>query len=245
MRTRGRTRRYAGVLGAALAVAGLALGIGAVQVLATGSSLPSHDTAELAGSPAAEVVRLDVGPVGTAAVKACLSPDFAAGPEQVTVAYGVEQRTRTGSAPVLVLRNRAGETLLCDQFGRDRPARAPAPHATRRHPVAFASTGRRVWTCDGHTIRRFVMTEWLSTAPAVRSVRLRFVVDGAAGPWFVTRPANGLAHLGVWLDGPVPRGTRVVVQQQVRGAHGRLVRQHVLPGRERLVGCLGGSAQIG
>ncbi len=243
--TRGMSRRNAGVLVAALAVAGVALGVGAVQVHATD---PGTDpaVARLAGSPA-RTVGLDLGPASPPAVKACLSPDFGTDPAQVSVVYGVEQRTASGAAAVYVLRNETGETRLCDQFGGDYPAQEPAPRATRRHPVAFYSTGRRAWTCapDGHTVDRFVMTEWLSTAPRVHSLRLRFVVDGEPGPWFTTRAAHGFAHLTGWLEGPVSPGTPMSVQQQARDTRGRVVQQRTLPAHERLVGCAGGSAQIG
>lgn len=241
--TRGGTRRHAAVLGAALAVAGVALGVGALQVRATDPPGPDP-SAQLAGS-STDTVDLDLGPASRAAVRPCLSPDFGTDPAQISVVYGVRQRTGSRPAPALVLRNPAGLTRLCDQYGGDYPAQAPAPVATRRHPVAFFSTGRRLWTCDGRTVDRFVMTEWLSTAPRVRAVRLRFVVDGQPGPWFTTRPEHGFAHLTGWLAGPMAAGTPMAVQQQVRDAHGRVVRQGVLPHHERLPGCAGGSAQIG
>ncbi|MGN6130285.1 MAG: hypothetical protein ACTHOK_08080 [Nocardioidaceae bacterium] len=240
--TRRTTRRQAVVLAAALAVAGVALGVGALQVHATD---PGPDAAaQLADSPS-HAVALDLGPASPASVKRCLSPDFGTDPAQISVVYGVRQRTGSGAAPAFVLRNAAGVTRLCDQYGGDFPAQAPAPVATRRHPVTFFSSGRRIWTCDGRTVDRFVTTEWLSTAPRVRSVRLRFVVGGRPGPWFTTRPQHGFAHLTGWLEGPVAHHTPMAVQQQVRDGHGRPVKQHVLPKRERLLGCAGGSAQIG
>lgn len=241
--TRGATRRHAAVLGAALAVAGVALGVGALQVRATDPPGPDA-AARLAGSPV-ERIDLDLGPASPESVRPCLSPDFGTDPAQISVRYGVRQRTGHGPAPVFVLRNPAGLTRLCDQYGGDYPAQAPAPVATRRHPVAFLSTGRRTWTCDGRTVDRFVMTEWLSTAPRVRSVRLRFVVGQEPGPWFTTHPEHGFAHLSGWLAGPVAAGTPMAVQQQALDAGGRPVMQRVLPRRERLPGCAGGSAQIG
>src|SRR5690348_1536161 len=130
--TRGFSRRNAGVIAAALAVAGVALGVGALQVRATDPG--PAPAAQLAGSPAG-VVDLDLGPASADTVKRCLSPDFGTDPAQVSVLYGVRQRTGSGAAPVLVLRNAAGMTRLCDQYGGDYPAQAPAPVATRRNPV--------------------------------------------------------------------------------------------------------------
>ncbi len=248
---RAPARGHRGVVAATvLTVAAVVLGLGVLR-----GGPPGHDghgdaAARLAGSPTAAgepTLDLDLGPTGPADVTGCLSPDFAGDPAQVTVLYGVRQRTHDGSVPVLVLRNRAGEVRLCDQFGGDYPAQAPPDRATAAEPVAFYSNGRRDWNCQQRTgtLRRFTLTEWLATASAVNSVRVRFVVNGRPGPWFTTRPVDGLAHLQGWLDGPLHRSARVVVEHQVLDAQGGTVTQTTLPSNQRVAGCSGGSAQIG
>lgn len=237
------------VVAVVLAVGALLLGIGAVKVLAPGGAEDRPaSAARLAGaSPASgDTIGLDLGPVTQADVAACLAPGFAGDPAEVTVVYGVEQRTHDGSVPVMVLRNQAGQIRLCDQFGGDYPAEAP-PEATAAKAVAFLSSGRRDWNCEQRTrtLRRFTMTEWLSTSPEVDALRLRFVVDGVPGPWFTTRPVDGHAHLLGWLDGPLARGARLAVQQRVLDVHGSPVTQTTLPRSQRLPGCSGGSVQIG
>ncbi len=252
---RTRSRRGTAVATAvavAVAVAGVVVGIaGAASLGSTADPGPRASARLSHGSPSPSsgdpsTVDLDLGPVSTSDVAGCLTKGFAADPAEVTVAYGVEQRTVTGTVPVLILRNRAGQVRLCDQSGRDSPATSPAPTATERRPVAFYSTGRRDWSCtSGDRLRRFTLTEWLSTAPSVDTVRVRFLVDGTPGPWFRTRAVGGFAHLAAWLDGPLSRGTRITLQHQVLDAAGGPVAQRALPSVQRLDGCSGGSAQIG
>ncbi len=253
-RAPGRRRRRGAVAGTALAVGALVLGIGAVRLLASGDRPEAGDSARLADgsplpadAPGLDRGSIDRGSIGRADVAGCLAPDFATDPALVTVLYGVRQKTPDGSVPVLILRNRAGRIRLCDEFGGDYLAQLPPERATAANPVAFYSTGRRDWNCEQRTqkLRRFTMTEWLSTSAPVHTVRLRFVVDGTPGAWFATRAANGFAHLQAWLDGPLPRGTRLAVQQEVLDATGAPVAQTMLPAGQRLPGCTAGSVQIG
>lgn len=198
-----------------------------------------HDTAAPASSTA-------TGPSADPAdVAACLVPDFATDPAEVTVVYSQLQQAPRGTTPVMVLRNAAGEIRLCDLFGGDNPAVAPPGRATTAEPVAFYASGRRDWDCAGRALHRFTLSEWLSVADPVRTVRLRFVVDGAARPWFSTSAVDGLAHLQAWLDGPVDPHTHVLLQQQALDAGGTRIAQSALPASQRLPGCQGGSAQIG
>ncbi|NUS50443.1 MAG: hypothetical protein HOQ22_05300, partial [Nocardioidaceae bacterium] len=199
--------------------------------------------------PPADVVDLDRGPVGDASVTACLTPGFATSADQVEVRYARTQATDTGTAAVLVLRNRAGDLRLCDAYGADAPAVAPVPVATDAEPVVFLSTGRATWSCRGadRVLESFRSSTWLAVAPAVRTVQQRFWVGDVPGPWFRTRARDGYAHLQTWLTGPEPAGTRFAVQYRVLGADGADVPQHALPtGRRALPGCgSGGSAEIG
>jgi hypothetical protein len=252
MATTGRSvaaRRRVVVVVTALAVAALVVGLSVVRLLAPDSA---HRTpaAQLADGPTtggAASIQLDVGSPGSGAVADCLGRGFATDPADVTVLYGVQQRTVSGEVPVLVLRNAAGELRLCDGFGPDSPAQVPVPTATAQRPVAFLSNGRRDWDCapGSRDLRGFTITEWLSVAPQVDTVQLRFVVDGVAGPWFVTAAHDGVVHLTGWLHGPQPPSARVLVQHRILDAAGDPVAQRALPASQRLSGCAGGSAQIG
>ena len=209
---------------------------------AAGPSSASPSSARRYGGPT-----IDMGPVTDPGdVSGCLAEDFATDPAQVTVVYGERQRTRTGSSPVLVLRNEAGAIRLCDMFGGDYPAQLPLPHASATTPVAYFSTGRREWSCaeSTHRLQLFQVSAWLSVNDTVDAVRLRFVVDGTPGPWFATSAANGLAHLQAWLADPQPPSARIVLQQQALDADGATIAS-VLPAAQVLPGCETGSAQIG
>lgn len=215
---------------------------------AAGPATPGHH--RTSGAPVPTSTSADLGPVtDPAEVKDCLAPGFATDTADVAVVYGVTQKTPDGSSPVLVLRNATGQTRLCDLFGGDYPAMSPLPQADADHPVVFYSTGRRDWTCeqDTHALKRFTVTEWLSVADPVASVRLRFVVGGTPGDWVTTDARDGFVHLQAWLDGPVRHGTSLAMQQQVLDHQGNLVSHTVLPRTQRLPGCGpgSGSATIG
>lgn len=233
------TRRHGAVaLSVVLTAGGLVSGLGTVP-----SVLPVASAARTQG-----VLNLDLGPVTRrAAVARCLTPGFATRPAQVSVLYGVRQKLPRGSVAVLILRNRTGTVRLCDQFGGDYLAQLPPPRATPTKPVAFYSTGRRDWNCEQSTqrLRRFTMTQWLSTRPVVHSIRLRFVVNGVPRRWFATRPVNGFAHVQAWLSGPLPRSARLAVEQRALDGQGRALRHTPLPAHQRLPGCTNGSVQIG
>jgi hypothetical protein len=230
---------------AAFAVAAIVLGVAGVSLIAPAGP-EKAGSARLTDSPTAAAVRLDIGPVEPTAVDGCLTPGFAASPDTVEVLYAVQQRTRTGSAPVLVLRNEAGDLLLCDQYGPDSPAVSPLPRPTRVAPVVFLGNGRQDWDCTpGGALRGLGPTDCLAVGPGVRRVKVRIVVDGVPGPWHVAKSRNGYVHLAAWLEGPLPRRTRLAVDHRVLGAHGRQVSQDALPDRHPLAGCGGGPAMIG
>jgi hypothetical protein len=236
---------------AAAVAAAVLLTVGVTASLGHRSGGPDTATQASAGTtgtapPVRSVVDLDQGPVTDPAdVAACLAPDFATDPAEVAVVYSQRQLAPAGTTPVLVLRNRAGELRLCDVFGGDHPASAPPGRATAKHLVAFFSNGRRDWHCAGHTLQRFVLSEWLSVGDPVHTVRLRFVVDGKPGPWFRTAAHGGLVHVQAWLDGPVHPGGTVRLQHRVLAADGTPVARSVLPHSQRLPGCEGGDVQIG
>jgi hypothetical protein len=244
------TRPHAAVvLAVVLTVGALVSGPGATSATrgaltaATASTRPVAFAARTGGA-----LDLDLRPVTRrATIARCLVAGFATRPGQVSVLYGVRQKLPRGSVAVLILRNRAGRVRLCDRFGGDYPAQLPAPRATRTRPVVFYSTGRRYWSCEQSTqrLRRFTLTQWLSTRPVVHSVRLRFVVNGVPRRWFATRPVNGFAHVQAWLSGPLPRSARLAVEQRALDGQGRVLRHTRLPAHQRLAGCTNGSVQIG
>ena len=237
--------RFVPVLSTALVVAALLVGIGSLRTLFSDSG---GQQGRPSTPPVADVTDLDVGTVADNRLAGCMLPDFAADASRVEVVYGVRQRRLGGSSPVLVARNPAGDLLLCDQFGADRPAEAPAA-GTASQPVAYLSTGRSAWSCGGFddVLRSFQMSTWLAVSSDVHAVQQRYWVDGVPGPWFSTRARNGYAHLQTWLVGPEPAGSRFAEQYRVLDASGRGLRQTALPTRQKpLVGCAGnGPAEIG
>jgi len=230
---------------AAFAVGAIVLGIAGVSLIAP-SGPEQTGSARLTDSPTADAVLLDIGPVGPAAVEGCLSPGFATSAAAVEVLYAVQQQTRVGSVPVLVLRNEGGDLLLCDEYGPDAPAASPLPVPGPDQPVVFLGNGRQDWDCTpGGALRRLGTTDWLAVSSDVRRVKVRIVVDGVPGPWHVARARNGYVHVAAWLEGPLPRRTRLAVDHRVLAADGRPVPQDALPDRQRLAGCGGGPAIIG
>ncbi|QNN54068.1 hypothetical protein [Nocardioides mesophilus] len=217
---------------------------------ASGGPASAAPTGSSGTGPAAAAegsIDLDLGLADAAAVTGCLDglAGFATDPTAVQVRYGMQQRSATGSTPVLVLENADGDLLLCDAFGSDRPAQLPVPAASEDRPVAFLSSGRSAWDCDGDAVTGYTSSTWLAVSGAVARVEQRYVVDGAAGPWFTTAPHDGIAHLQTWL-GPQPAGTALEVESRVLDAAGDPVPQSTLPaGPAPLTGCAGGDAQIG
>jgi len=229
------------VVGVAMLVAALVLGVGVVKKLSRADDPPARGAAGLsaAESPAG-VTDLDLGPTDARERAACAAPGFD------EVLYAERQLRFGGTSGVLVLRNAAGQVRLCDRFGSDTPSEAPLPTPTNDDPVVFLSNGRSAWTCDGTTLQRFEQSTWLAVTPDVATVRERFWVDGVPGTWFQTAAQGGYAHLQTWLQGPRP-DSRYAQQFQVLDAGGAVVPQTALPtGRTPLSGCRQhGSAEIG
>ena len=241
-------QRLLPTLGIAVLVGILVIGAAWLKALSLDEETPAAPP--VAGPPAnSGTTRLDLGATSSADVLTCLTPEFAADAAQVKVLYGVKQARLGGSSPVLILRNAAGDVRLCDQFGSDSPAEAPLPTASSDRPVAFLSTGRSTWTCQGSTqvLDRFEKTTWLVVSPEVASVRQRYLVDGVATPWFESTAVGGYVHLQSWLEGPQPAETTYAEQFRVLDASGDDVHQTALPTTPTpLPGCSGGgSAQIG
>lgn len=216
-------------------------------LLAMGIVGPSRSeedpAANLAGT--GNAISLDVGTVDDRAVAACLVDDFADEPDEVDVSYAVEQRTATGSVPVLVLRNGLGHVLLCDAFGPTRPATVPQPVATPARPAVLFTSDSRQWDCTGDRLRSFTMSTWLSVTEPVTRGQLRFVVDGEPGPWFTSAARNGFVHLQAWLS-DLPRDAEVAVQLRTLDADGEPVASSGLPGKPTQVGsCPGRRTAIG
>lgn len=245
-----RLPRIAAALAAALAV-GVVL-VGGAAMTGTGTV----DPGTVGGTTGSDVApagtpdeMLDLRPLtaeDTDEIAECLIPDFASSPADVTVRYGVEQATATGSSPVLVLENADGGLLLCDMEGSDRPAVLPVPSVSAEAPVVFLSNGRTTWDCDGTTLEGLRTTTWLAVSDEVATVRARTWVDGAAGPWFTTAARDGVSHLQTWLTGPRPADTTLRTETQVLDADGMPVDQDAVPtGPQDLAACTNGDATIG
>ncbi len=184
-------------------------------------------------------ISLDVAPLTKlAALEHCATRSFAAHPDSVRVLYGVRQLTALGSSRTFVLRNGAGKVLLCDRFGRDRPAVLPLPTTSTSRPAVFLTTGQRRWSCEGTTLRSFRMTSWLRVQAPVRSARVRYTLDGVPGPWFTAARHGRFIHLQSWV-GSAAAGTDVLrVEMQVLDRTGSPVGVRGIPsGPRRLDGC--------
>jgi len=240
------------VLAAVALVAAVVLGATVLRSLSLDKDRAESGAASRPTSQKSEAdptVAIDRGATTQADVASCLTPEFATDAGQVDVLYGEVQATSSGTAPVLVLRNQAGDLRLCDVFGGDVPAEAPVPAATQADPVVFVSNGRSAWSCEGtdKVLKSFQMTSWLSVSSDVRTVQQRFYVNGVPGPWFTTSAHGGYAHLQSWLEGPEPASSRYAVEYRVLDASGAVAPQKALPtGKKPLPGCTsGGSAEIG
>lgn len=245
-----RLPRTAAALTAAVAVGVIVVGGAAM----TGTGTVDRGT--LTGTTGSDVAptgtpdeMLDVRPLtaeDTDEIAGCLTSDFASSPAEVTVRYGVEQTTATGSIPVLVLENADGDLLLCDAEGTDRPAVAPVPRPSADAPVVFLSNGRTAWDCDGATLEQLRTTTWLAVSDDVATVRQRTWVDSEAGPWFTTAARDGISHLQTWLVGPLPADVTLRTETQVLDAGGAPVDQDAVPtGPQDLAACSNGDTAIG
>lgn len=239
--------RHGAVVASSLTVAVIVLGIASVKLGDTTKASPPT-TAELSAGTDEPILDLDLGPLtGPPAGSVCTAPDVDAGSPEVELLYGMRQKSASGSGPVLLLRDGAGDLLMCDVAGPDRPAQLPLPQASSAEPVVFLTNGRSRWECTGETLDRYTSTTWLAVTPDVDRVQQRFVVDGAPGPWFTTHAAGGYAHLQTWLDGPVAGDTRLSTEYRVLDAAGEPVRQSALESAADLPGgCSdGGDVTIG
>ncbi len=243
MRNRRTSQGVAVVAAAALGVAVAVVGVSALRDSGSGTA-----TAGPAAEPTVlgdELLVLDRGVVSDVdAVRSCATKAFA-GPRPVEVMYGVRQLDADSEAPVVVLRNAAGELRLCDAAGPDSPAQAPVPSASEAEPVVFLGA-RAAWDCTRARLDRYSAATWLAVDDQVATVRQRLWVDGEPGPWFTTEAVNGFAHVAAWEDGPLPKGTELAAQYDVLDADGGAVAQDALPVDPEPVGwCEDGDVQIG
>lgn len=202
--------------------------------------------AGLAASASADVNELDVsGNVTDEDILACLTRPFARSLDEVTVLYSTIQQVEGGEAPVLVLRNTAGELRLCDSNGGDYPSVAPVEYADAATPVRYLANGRMAWDCDGTKLTGFQVTQWYSVAPAVDRAELRFIIDGTTGPWFSAKASGGFVHVHGWL-GEQTDGAKVELQSRLLDANGASVAQNEVPtDAQPVMDCDGRSIQIG
>jgi len=193
----------------------------------------------LASSPGDSIVKIDVSrDVTDAQIEAC-------SPGETEVLYSAVQKTESGDQSVLVLRTESGDLRLCDSFGSDAPSVAPLTYADAAHPVTFLSNGRQAWDCDGTRLAGFAISHWLSVNDAVDRVELRFVIDGATGPWFSSDAQHGIVHVHAWLS-QQNAGANVAVQARVLDARGHLVPQSTLPTEPQpIMGCNDSTVQVG
>jgi len=229
----------------AVAVACLLLLVSWLASNFTGAKEGTELTASGA-SPDDAVLDIDISPVVSAAdVQSCLVDSFATSPVDVKVRYSEIQKSERGDYPVLVLENRAGDLRLCDSFGGDRPSVAPLAYADAGKPVTFLSNGRQAWDCNGNTLAGFAVSQWLSVAPAVSRVQMRFVVNHSPGPWFSTEAQKGFAHLHAWLSDEGP-GVDLQWQVRVLDSKGALVEQQAFSTEpQALTGCDAGTLDLG
>ncbi|HET7735923.1 MAG TPA: hypothetical protein VFK52_08125 [Nocardioidaceae bacterium] len=169
-----------------------------------GRSVTEAETpaAGLSSSPTPDAVTpLDVDDqVTDDQIRSCLTRGFAPSLADVDVLYSTIQKTETGTAPVMILRNADGDLRLCDANGGDYPSQLPITYADSDTPIRHLTNGRMGWNCEGQAIEEFTVTRWFSVAPAVDRVELRFVVDGAAGRWFSAKAEDGFVHVHGWLN---------------------------------------------
>jgi hypothetical protein len=190
----------------------------------------------LAGGPAQGAADLDIdlGRVGkAAALSGCASKSFVDGrPGRLEVRYGVKQRTPAGSRNTFVLRNHAGKWRFCDFFGPDRPSVLPMPRPSMSRPAVHATNPKREFRCTGDTLTRFRTNAFLRVQDPVGSARMRYFVDGVAGPWFVTERQRRFVHLQSWLL-DVPKSSTLKIQMQVLNRAGNVMSIRGLPSRPR------------
>jgi hypothetical protein len=185
-------------------------------------------------------VMLDRGALGKpAALRTCATRSFVAGkPGALRVRYGMKQRTPKSTRGSFVLRNHAGQFMFCDMFGRDYPAVLPMPDSSRKRPAVHVTNSRRDWRCSAESLTRFRTNAWFKVQDPVRSARMRYWVDGVAGPWYVSQRQGRFLHLQSWLLDP-PEGAALKIQTQVRNGAGQVVQVRGIPSGPRplLVTC--------
>ena len=143
-----------------------------------------------------------------------------------------------------ILRNDDGDLRLCDANGGDYPSQVPIEYADAANPIRHLTNGRMGWDCDGKRLEAFNVTRWFSVTPAVANVGLRFVVDGAAGPWFSADAKNGFVHVHGWLD-EQQADTAVHLQVRVLDAQGNNVPQtEIATAPQPVMACDGSSVEI-
>jgi len=211
-------------------------------------SVADRDTpaADLSSSPSSDaVLALDLpGDVTDAQVRACLTRAFAPSVADVEVLYSTIQKTETGQSAVLILRNDAGTLRLCDANGGDYPSQLPIEYADAATPIRHLTNGRMGWDCNGNKLDAFNVTRWFSVAAGVDRVELRFVVDGAAGPWFSAQAKEGFVHVHGWLD-QQEVGAAVHVQVRVLDTNGVSVPQtEIATAPQPVMACDGSDVEI-
>jgi hypothetical protein len=192
-------------------------------------------TSDVAGSP--EEIHLDVEPLQHDTAATLCGPD---GFGDAQVLFAQRQVSPIGPAPAILVENDRGDWWACDRYGGSAPATLPVPLATSNDAAVPFTTGWRSWDCEGTVLHRLQIGEWFSTAPEVATLRTRFVVDGAPGPWFSTSAYDGFAHLQAWLEGDLPAGTRIVLEHGFSDADGLEVETGMSQSGEPLPDCSDG-----
>jgi hypothetical protein len=206
--------------------------------VAGGVAAPGLATASTTSDRAVTDIALDVADLGkVVALKYCATKTFAANPDSVRVLYGVRQLTPTSASRTFVLRNGAGKVMMCDLFGRDRPAVLPLPSTTASRPAVFFTNGQRRWSCDGTVMKSFRMTNWLKVQDPVKSARVRYSVGAVEGPWFTAARQGRFIHLQSWLFNTLPTDTLKVELQLLDRAGNPVTVPGMPTGKKPLDGC--------
>ncbi len=126
-----------------------------------------------------------------------------------------------------MLRNHAGRTLFCDMLGRQHPSVRPFPTTSASRPAVHYTNSVEEWCLVAQGCISTVLfrtNAWLKVQDPVRSARMRYFVDGVAGPWFVSQRQGRFVHLQSWLlDTAVPAGVPLKIQTQVLNGSGAVL----------------------
>ncbi|TWD84839.1 hypothetical protein FB561_6035 [Kribbella amoyensis] len=125
------------------------------------------------------------------------------------------------SEPALVLRADT-RTITC--VGRSSGAGTTwDARAHKNLPDLQLSPGTTSVSSKKSVIDHVLPRSWTTVDDEAASVRRRILVNGQAGPWYVSKPIDGLALVQAKNDGPIHIGDKVTVETQQLDAAGKIV----------------------